>query len=131
MVVLGIETSCAEKQTASCVSLGSLYEGGFGVTRDRRKAAGFYKNACDLKDQAGCARYAFLEAVGLGVPLNEARATKTLETLCAAKVPEGCVGLAQVLRRTGYAVDRERANEILKATCDAGSAEACGLLNAR
>lgn len=129
--VPALETSCADRQTASCVSLGSLYEGGFGVTRDRRKAAGFYKNACDLKDQAGCARYAFLEAVGLGVPLNEARATKTLETLCAAKVPEGCVGLAQVLRRTGYAVDRERANEILKATCDAGSAEACGLLNAR
>lgn len=129
--VPALEASCAEKQTTSCVSLGSLYEGGFGVTRDRRKAASFYKSACDLSDKAGCARHAFLEAMGLGVAQNEARATKTLETLCAAKVPEGCVGLAQVLRRTGFAVDRERANSLLKSTCDAGSAEACGLLSGR
>lgn len=129
--VPSLEASCAEKQTTSCVSLGSLYEGGFGVTRDRRKAASFYKTACDLSDKAGCARYAFLEAMGLGVAQNEARAMKTLESLCAAKVPEGCIGLAQVLRTTGFAVDRERANGLLKTTCDAGSAEACGLLSGR
>ncbi len=129
--VPALEAACAEKQGTSCVSLGSLYEGGFGVPRDRRKAAAAYKTACGFGDKAGCGRFAFLEAMGLGLPQNEARGMKTLESLCAESVPEGCIGLAQVLRRTGFAVDRDHANRLLKTTCDAGSAEACALLTTR
>lgn len=129
--VPALETACAEKQTTSCVSLGSLYEGGFGVPRDRRKAAASYKAACGFGDQAGCARLAFLETMGLGVSQNEARGTKTLESLCAASVPEGCIGLAQFLGQTGFAVDRDRAQRLLKTSCDAGSAEACAMLTTR
>lgn len=129
--VPALEVACAEKQTTSCVSLGSLYDGGFGVTRDRAKAAGFYRLACAASDKAGCARLAVLEAQGLGVPRNAARAKKTLEALCAEKVPEGCIGLAQILERTGFRVDRDEAQRLLKATCDAGSAEACALLTSR
>ena len=126
-----LETACAEKQPTSCVSLGSLHDGGFGITRDRRKAAGYYKIACDLGDKPGCARLAVLEAQGLGVPRNAARARKTLESLCAEKVPEACIGLAQLLQRTGVVVDRDRARTLLKSACDAGSAEACGLMSSR
>jgi TPR repeat protein len=129
--VPALESSCAEKQATSCVSLGSLYDGGFGVTRDRRQAASFYKTACDLGEKAGCARVAVLEEQGLGVPRNAVRATKTLESLCADKVPEACIGLAQILQQTGFATDRERARTLLKSTCDAGSAEACGLMTSR
>ena len=126
--VPSLETACAGKQATSCVSLGSLYEGGFGVTRDRRRSAVLYKSACDLGDRAGCARRASLEARGLGVPKDEARATKTLEALCKEGVPEGCVGLALFLQQTGYATDRDRANVVLMKACDAGYAEACGLM---
>jgi TPR repeat protein len=126
-----LETACADKQATSCVSLGSLYEGGFGVARDRRKGAGFYKTACDLGDKPGCGRLAALEAQGVGVAPNIARATKTLESLCGEKVVEACIGLAQVLRQTGFAVDRERAKTLLKSACDSGSAEACGLAAGR
>ncbi len=126
-----LEAACADQQSTSCVSLGSLYDGGFGVARDRRKAASYYKTACDLADKPGCARLAVLEAQGLGVPPNPARARKTLEGLCAEKVPEGCIGLAQILPRTGLAKDRERARTLLKSACDAGSAEACGLMTSR
>ncbi len=129
--VPALEAACADRQSTSCVSLGSLYDGGFGIARDRRKAAGYYKTACDLADQPGCARLAVLEAQGLGVPPNPARARKTLESLCAAKVPEACIGLAQILQRTGVAADRDRARALLKSTCDAGSAEACGLIARR
>jgi TPR repeat protein len=129
--VPSLESACGQKQTTSCVSLGSLYDGGFGVGRDRRKAAALYKTACDLADKAGCARLAVLEAQGTGVAQNAARATKTLEALCAEKVPEGCIGLAQVLQRTGFAVDRDRAQALLKSACAAGSAEACGLVTSR
>jgi TPR repeat protein len=129
--VPSLEGACSEKQTTSCVSLGSLYEGGFGVARDRRRAAALYKTACGLGDQAGCARFAVLEAQGLGVPQNSARATKTLESLCDLSVPEGCIGLAQILRQTGFMVDRERARKILQAACDKGSAEACAMVTAR
>ena len=129
--VPALEASCAEKQPTSCVSLGSLYDGGFGVTRDRRKAAVFYKAACDLGDKPGCARLAVLEAQGLGVPQNKGRATKALESLCGEKVPEACVGLAQILRQTGFATDRERARVLLKSACETGSAEACALLTTR
>ena len=129
--VPALEASCAERQATSCVSLGSLYEGGFGVPRDRRRAAGAYKTACGFGDKAGCGRFAFLEVMGLGVPQNEARGMKTLESLCAESIPEGCIGQAQVLRRTGFAVDRDHANRLLKSTCDAGSAEACALLSTR
>jgi len=69
--------------------------------------------------------------MGLGVPQNEARGMKTLESLCAESVPEGCIGQPQVLRRTGFAVDRDHANRLLKTACDAGSAEACALLSTR
>ncbi len=129
--VPSLEAACNEKQTTSCVSLGSLHEGGFGVTRDRRRAATLYKTACGLGDKAGCARFAVLEVQGLGVPPNSARATKTLESLCEESVPEGCIGLAQILRHTGFMVDRERAQKILKATCDKGSAEACAMMSTR
>jgi len=129
--VPALEVACADKQTTSCVSLGSLYDGGFGVSRDRAKAAAFYRIACAASDKAGCARLAVLEAQGLGVPRNAARAKKTLETLCAEKVPEGCIGLAQILERTGFRVDRDEAQRLLKATCDAGSAEACALTTGR
>lgn len=129
--VPALELACADKQATSCVSLGSLYDGGFGVTRDRAKAAGFYRLACAASDKAGCARLAVLEAQGLGVPRNAARAKKTLETLCGEKVPEGCIGLAQILERTGFRVDRDEAQRLLKATCDAGSAEACALMTGR
>ena len=129
--VPALEAACADKQATSCVSLGSLYDGGFGIARDRKRAAGYYKTACDLADQPGCARLAVLEAQGLGVPANPARARKTLESLCAARVPEACIGLAQILQRTGVAADRDRARALLKSTCDAGSAEACGLITSR
>jgi TPR repeat protein len=129
--VPALEAACAEKQSTSCVSLGSLYDGGFGVARDRKKAAGHYKTACDLADKPGCARLAVLEAQGLGVPASPARARKTLESLCVEKIPEACIGLAQILQRTGVPADRDRARTLLKSTCDAGSAEACGLITAR
>ena len=90
-----------------------------------------HPTACDLADKPGCARLAVLEAQGLGVPLNAAHARQTLESLCAEKVPEACIGLAQILQRTGFATDRDRARTLLKAACDGGSAEACGLMTAR
>jgi TPR repeat protein len=126
-----LETACADKQATSCVSLGSLYEGGFGVVRDRRKGAGFYKTACDMGDKPGCARLAALEAQGVGTAPNAAKARKTLESLCTEKVPEACIGLAQILRQTGFAVDRDRAKALLKTACEGGSAEACGLATSR
>jgi len=129
--VPALEAACADKQATSCVSLGSLYDGGFGIARDRKKAGGYYKSACDLGDKPGCARLAVLEAQGLGVPANAARARKTLEALCTEKVPEACIGLAQILQRTGLAADRDRARALLKSACDAGSAEACGLIPGR
>lgn len=125
--VPALEASCAEKQTASCVSLGSLYDGGFGVRRNRRTAASFYETACGLGEKAGCARLAMLEMLGLGVPQDVERATRILESLCGEKVPDACIGLAQTLQRTGFAVDRNRAQALLKSACDAGSAEACRL----
>jgi TPR repeat protein len=129
--VPALEGACLDKQAASCVSLGSLYDGGFGIARDRKKAAGYYKTACDLADKAGCARLAVLEAQGLVVASNATRARQTLESLCAEKVPEACIGLAQILQRTGFAIDRDRARTLLKTACDGGSAEACGLMTAR
>jgi TPR repeat protein len=129
--VPALEAACGEGQATSCVSLGSLYDGGFGVTRDRRKAAAAYKTACDLGDKPGCARLAVLEAQGLGTPRNATRATKTLEALCGDKVPEACVGLAQILQRTGFATDRARARTLLKSACEGGSAEACALVTPR
>ena len=129
--VSALEAACADKQSTSCVSLGSLYEGGFGITRDRKKAAGLYKTACDLADKPGCARFAMLEAQGLGVPVNAAQARKTLESLCTERVPEACLGLAQLLQRTGLAKDRDRARTLMKSACDLGSAEACALVTAR
>jgi TPR repeat protein len=129
--VPALEAACGEKQPTSCVSLGSLYDGGFGVTRDRRKAAAFYKTACDLGDKPGCARFAVLEAQGLGVALNKTRATRTLEALCGEKLPEACIGLAQILQRTGAAADRDRARSLLKSACEAGSPEACDLIRGR
>jgi TPR repeat protein len=125
--VPALEGACGEGQATSCVSLGSLYDGGFGVIRDRRKAAASYKTACDLGDKPGCARLAVLEAQGLGIPRNTTRATRTLEALCGDKVSEACVGLAQILQRTGLATDRTRARTLLKSACDDGSAEACAL----
>jgi TPR repeat protein len=123
--VPALEAACADKQSTSCVSLGSLHEGGFGMPRDRRKAASFYKNACDLGDKPGCARLAIIEAQGSGGPASVARAKKTLESSCAEKVPEACFGLAQLLQLSGLAADRDRARTLVKSACDLGLAEAC------
>lgn len=122
-----LEMACAAGKGEACTSLGSLYDGGFGVRQDRRKAVSSYRSGCDAQDLAGCARFAVLEAQGLGTPKNTTRALGSLEKLCNDNVADACLGWGQLLAKSKTRSDRDNSSLLIKKACELGNTEACRL----
>lgn len=122
-----LESACAEEASA-CSTLGSLFEGGFGVMADPVRAGRLYEKGCEAGDPRGCARHAVLQFQGRGVSLDPVKAVATLQALCARGVQHGCIGWAQILVQRGGTAEVAKARELLEAACGAQASEACRLL---
>ncbi len=74
---LGEWRPLAEQGNASAqVSLGAMYYGGQGVTRDDREAAKWYRRAAEQGQRDAQFRLAVMYDKGVGVPLNYAEAAR-------------------------------------------------------
>jgi len=123
-----LDAACEAAQPVACRSLGSLYDGGFGVTPDKTRAGVAYGRGCRGGDRASCARYAVLQAQGQGVARDTAQGLTTLQRLCAEPVDDACIGWALVLASASAKAELAKARELLRATCDRKNEEACRLL---
>jgi TPR repeat protein len=124
-----LDEACQWGKGEACRLLGSLYDGGIGVAKDKTRAAMVYDAGCRSgEDKPSCARYAVLQAQGQGVERDAAAAMHTLETLCDEKVDDACIGWALLLRAKPGAAEAAKAQELLSAACARSSEEACRLL---
>jgi TPR repeat protein len=123
-----LDAACGSGQAVACRSLGSLYDGGFGVAMNKSRAATAYERACRSGDKSSCARLAVLQAQGQGVARDTAQALSTLQRLCAEKVDDACIGWALLLAAGSGDAERAKARQLLQEACDRGSDEGCRLL---
>ncbi len=124
-----LSAACDQKEGQACRSLGSLYDGGFGVPVDKAKAAAAYDTGCRVaQDLPSCARYAVLQHQGLAVARGGATGLATLERLCGEKVDDACIGWALLLAAPPERLDVPKARGLLQTSCDRGQEEACRIL---
>lgn len=55
-----LEKGCAARDTFGCYNLGTIYESGDYVTKDKSRAATYYQLACDADDREACDRLAIV-----------------------------------------------------------------------
>lgn len=123
-----LEAACEAGQAVACRSLGSLYDGGFGIKQDKARAAAAYDRGCRGGDKVSCARFAVLQSRGDGVARDSTQALSTLQRLCKENVDDACIGWALVLAALPGSAERAKARELLRAPCDRGNDEACRIL---
>jgi TPR repeat protein len=107
-VVQGYAQSCDGRDLPFCVAVASLYEGGFGVTRDDDKARELHRLTCQRGHQAGCRRYAVSLLRAHPEPQLQAEARQLLQQAChqPRTGPGACVGgQAQACYDLGLLVD--------------------------
>ena len=126
--VPALQSACQAGQPMACRSLGSLYDGGFGVAVDKSRAAAAYERGCGQADKGSCARYAVLQFHGQGVARDPGQALPTLQRLCGDKVDDACIGWALVLAARPGKAELARARQLLQDTCDRGNEEACRMV---
>ena len=89
--VAGIEyiTLMADERVDFATVAGWAYAEGLGVETDPRRAAGYFKLACEANEPAGCIGFGRMVGQGVsGLPLSEAR--QVMERACASGVSEAC-----------------------------------------
>jgi TPR repeat protein len=123
-----LEAECGKGAGEACRSLGSLYDGGFGVPQDKARAAAAYARGCSAGHQGSCARLAVLQVHGEGVNRDAPQGLATLERLCGQGVDDGCIGWAVVLINTRGKPEAAKARELLQPACERGNSEACRLM---
>jgi TPR repeat protein len=123
-----LDAQCQKAAGEACRSLGSLYDGGFGVKQDKAHAAAAYTRGCGAGHKGSCARLAVLQVHGEGVARDAKQGLATLERLCGEGVDDGCIGWAVVLINTRGKPEAAQARELLKPVCERGNPEACRLM---
>jgi tetratricopeptide (TPR) repeat protein len=124
-----LDVTCQAGQAVSCRSLGSLYDGGWGVELDKARAATAYDQGCRGGDDSSCARLAVLQVTGQGTAPEPVLGVSTLQRLCGRQVDDACIGWALVLmsQRDGSGIAKARS--LLESSCGRESEEACRLLS--
>jgi hypothetical protein len=117
---------------SGCAMLGNLYENGWGVAKDAKRAAELYEKSCVGGDADGCYFLGLTCRSGRGVPKDVGRAAALFERACDATHDLGCGGLAEVgeayLSGAGVSKDAARAAVLLERACDRGVGSACARL---
>ena len=121
-----------EWDVSGCSLLGSLYEQGWGVAKDPKRAAALFEKSCSGGDATGCFFLGNMYHSGSSLPKDVARAAALFERACNPTQEDGCYSLAQVgemyLSGSGVSKDVARAAVLLERACDGGTASACASL---
>ena len=93
--------------------------------RSPKKAAAFYRVACERGDAAGCTGLAGLLANGLGVPRDDRVAGTLYQQACSRDDASACANLGVLVLDGRYPGTRDAALVLLQRGCKAGSSVEC------
>lgn len=115
-------------------ALGERYEEGIGVGMDEVHARELYQRGCDGGEARACAMLGTLLAWGSSGVRDPERGFELVSRACDDGAPYGCARKGWMLM-LGMGVQksakrRARGEQLLAATCEEGSVEACFLLGA-
>ena len=118
------ERACGEGDAGACNTLGSMYELGEGVRRNRRQSATFYDKACELGLTVGCSHRARLRPPAGSQPWPEV--VPGLYGACDGGDSRACADLARRYE-VGDGVHRDlvEAAALYRRACDGGMGVAC------
>jgi len=137
-----VERACDAKVALGCNAVGRSLAGGLGVPRDAKRAAGFFRRACDLgytrgcvnlavlllecepSSPKGCAELATLSVDGQPATREVVQARALLERACATDVGS-CGTLGALLLSEGGTADPNRGRDLLDKACGGGDERAC------
>ncbi len=84
---------CIASDFRSCVILGSMHDGGYGVKQNKFKAAELYKLACDNGNPTGCDMLGEKYQNGEGVEKSFGKAAGLYKKACDSGDVRGCCNL--------------------------------------
>jgi hypothetical protein len=119
------QNSCNKGEMEGCSRLGWLYQRGWGVKEDRRRAVEFTQKACDAGEMYGCyLRGGLYETDLTNIKDSNKRALELYERACTAGRVEACHELGMVYQsgRSGAGKDLDRAKVYLEKRVFQGTA---------
>jgi TPR repeat protein len=107
--------------------MGILFSGGRGVTRDPKRAAEYFRQACEGGDARGCSKVAPLFELGDGIAPDWEKARNAYLKSCEAGIGGDCYNTARlILRGDGTRAGQPRdAVPWYGRACERGFVSAC------
>nr|WP_315083132.1 tetratricopeptide repeat protein [uncultured Campylobacter sp.] len=106
-----------EYSLEACLNLGLMYQDGFGVKPNYKKAFELYSIACDGGLTGACSNIGFMYEKGQGVQRDIVKGAAYYRRACDKGDVGGCRNFASYLYNYG---DKSKAAEYLKKACDLG-----------
>jgi TPR repeat protein len=120
-------TECNRSEATSCVSLGELFDYGFGVEKNANRAAQLYQQGCDEGAAYGCSAIAE-KLINASNP-DYTSALPLVDEACREWEGWGCYLKGFLyLNGKGVTADRAKAVELFARSCDVGVGAGCGAL---
>jgi uncharacterized protein len=120
------QEQCEAGEPSSCAILGTMYEGGHGVSRDAALAAAWHDQGCGKGVAYSCSRLGVMFFYGNGVDKDPRLAAELFHHACSHGDGDGCnnLGMVNIL---GSGVERNLAlgTKLLSWACNAGDVQGC------
>ena len=114
------DRSCDGGYADACSQVGFIYYTALHVRWDIAAAAKHFIKSCELGSVIGCANSGDVYRYGAGAKLDHRKAFEHYEKSCLPADASGCAGLGHYLAtgEGGITVDRKRAEEAFRASCN-------------
>jgi TPR repeat protein len=124
------EADCDAGAGDKCRLAGATFQFGTkAVTKDEKRALGFYDRACALKNAGGCVSAGQMWEFHHGVDKDDAKAATFYKEACDFDDQVGCANYAIMLERgAGVAKDEAKAIALFDKACQKGAGLACDRL---
>jgi TPR repeat protein/serine/threonine protein kinase len=117
---------CERGESASCHTLGLMYERASGVPKDELRAAHFFEKACEQGHGAACYALGAMREQGRGGKHDPGEARRRYEQSCTGGDAQGCNALAiQLATGVGGDADPARAVRLYERACEGGYPNGC------
>jgi len=120
------QQACQGGYPSGCASLASLYQNGFGVPKDVKRANTLLTNSCEASVPDACVILGVNYDAGTGTKIDHAEARRLFSQACEAGDDLGCVNLALGYKNgTIGKPDPAKAVETLTNACNRGLNSSC------
>lgn len=119
--------ACDGGNASECLKLGSLYDNGEGVARNKVRAITLYSKACDGGNVLGCFNLGALDSfAGQRTAQDKESAPTVYSKSCNSSVVSDCFNLAgRNFIGQGVAKDKTATASLYSNVCDGGEATGC------